>query len=100
MKYPKEKSEWKEHLRQYGDDKFISYCNDSGNIELVVISLLITEMRRMDQANLSAINYYQCEIHRLSGIRNIFGGKILQLSENLIKDAQELLTINDIPIKK
>ena len=100
MRYPKEKNEWKNHLRQYGDDKFIKHCNDSGNIELVIYALLITEMRRMDQANLSAIDYYQCEIHRLKNIRNIFGGNILRLSDNLINDAQELLSINEFPIKK
>ena len=94
MNYPKPPMmSWDMNLKQYGSDSFIATCVESKDEELRLFGSLLTEMKKLDDADLNKIKHLQAELIELG--HNLEDGLRVGVSD-LVTDARRLLSANGV----
>ena len=94
MNYPKPPMmSWDMNLKQYGSDSFIATCVESKDEELHLFGSLLTEMKKLDDADLNKIKHLQAELIELG--HNLEDGLRVGVSD-LGTDARRLLSANGV----
>lgn len=94
MNYPKPPMmSWDMNLKQYGSDSFIATCVESKDEELRLFGSLLTEMKKLDDADLNKIKHLQAELIELG--HNLEDGLRVGVSD-LVTDARRLLSENGV----